>query len=232
MVEVKACGVCVTDLYMYMWEFPVKTPVILGHEFSGVIAELGDDVAEFEVGDRVAVDLVLSCGVCEACVSGRSNLCERRTVIGGAGNVIVNGAFAEYTLVPEEAIGKIPTEMSFDQGAFVEPLGCCIHGVDVSRAGIGDVVVLIGAGPIGLLLLQLIKLVGASQIFAVDMKDERLELAATLGADIVINPSKQDPVGRLRDLTQGKGADVVIEAVGSPIAVRQAVQMVRQGVES
>jgi len=229
LVEVKACGVCMTDLHMYMWEFPVKTPVILGHEFSGVIAELGDNAAEFEVGDRVAVDPALSCGVCEACVSGRNNLCERLTAIGGAGNVIVNGAFAEYTMVPKEAIGKIPAELSFDEGAFVEPLGCCIHGVDVSRAGIGDVVALIGAGPIGLLLLQLIKLVGASQILVVDMKGERLQLAATLGADVVVNPSKGDPVGRLRELTHGKGADVVIEAVGSPITVKQAVQMVKKG---
>jgi len=229
LVEVKACGVCMTDLHMYMWEFPVKTPVILGHEFSGVIAELGDNAVEFEVGDRVAVDPALSCGVCEACVSGRNNLCERLTAIGGAGDVIVNGAFAEYTMVPKEAIGKIPAEISFDEGAFVEPLGCCIHGVDVSSAGIGDVVALIGAGPIGLLLLQLIKLVGASQILVVDMKDERLQLAATLGADVVVNPSKEDPVGRLKELTHGKGADVVIEAVGSPVTVKQAVQMVRKG---
>jgi len=229
LVEVKACGVCMTDLHMYMWEFPVKTPVILGHEFSGVIAELGDNAAEFEIGGRVAVDPALSCGVCEACVSGRNNLCERLTAIGGAGNVIVNGAFAEYTLVPKEAVGKIPREISFDEGAFVEPLGCCIHGVDVSRVGIGDVVALIGAGPIGLLLLQLTKLAGASQILVVDIKDERLQLAATLGADVVINPSKEDPVGRLKELTHGKGADVVIEAVGSPMTVKHAVQMVSKG---
>jgi len=229
LVQVKACGVCMTDLHMYMWEFPVKTPVILGHEFSGIIAELGDGVTELEVGDRVAVDPALSCGVCEACASGRDNLCERLTAIGGAGNVIVNGAYAEYTVVPKEAVGKIPTEISFDEGAFVEPLGCCIHGVDISRAGIGDVVVLIGAGTIGLLLLQLIKLVGASQILVVDMKEERLQLAARLGADVVVNPSKEDPVGRLKELTHGKGADVVIEAVGSPITVKQAIQMVGKG---
>ena len=106
-----------------------------------------------------------------------------------------------------------------------------LHSVDVSRAGIGDVVALIGAGPIGLLLLQLIKLVGASQILVVDMKDERLRLAAMLGADVVVNPSKEDPMGSLKELTRGKGADVVIEAVGSSITVKQATQMVRKGVE-
>lgn len=229
LVKVKACGVCMTDLHMYMWEFPVKTPVILGHEFSGEVSAIGKDVYGVQVGDRVAVDPVLSCSVCDECVSGRDNLCERLMAIGGAGNVIINGAFAEYAWVPQEAIGKIPSEISFDEGAFVEPLGCCIHGIDRSRVKAGETVVLIGAGPIGLLLLQLIRLAGASQIVVMDLKNERLKLAMKLGADLAINPLHEDPLGRLMELTHGKGADLAIEAVGSPATVKQAIQMVKKG---
>jgi L-iditol 2-dehydrogenase len=229
LVRVKACGVCTTDLHMYLWEFPVKTPVILGHEFSGEIVQVGKDVHDLLEGDRVAVDPVLSCGLCNACVAGRDNLCERLRAVGGAGDVIVNGAFAEYTLVPREAVGKIPPRMSFDEGAFVEPLGCCIHGIDESRVRAGETVALIGAGPIGLLLLQLTRAAGAAQIVVADLKDDRLELAKELGADVAVNSSREDLRARLTELTHGEGADLVIEAVGSPLTVKQSVEMVKKG---
>jgi NADPH2:quinone reductase len=214
---------------MYLWEFPVKTPVILGHEFSGEIVEVGKDVQDLQEGDKVAVDPVLSCGLCNACVAGRDNLCERLRAIGGAGDVIVNGAFAEYTLVPREAVGNIPPGMSFDEGALVEPLGCCIHGIDKSRVKAGETVGLIGAGPIGLLLLQLTRAAGAAKIVVADLKDDRLELAKELGADIVVNSSHEDLRARLMELTHGEGADLVIEAVGSPLTVKQSVEMVKKG---
>ena len=229
LVKVKACGVCMTDMHMYLWEFPVKTPVILGHEFSGEVVQVGEDIDDVHIGERVSVDPVLSCGVCDACAAGRDNLCKRVMSVGGAGNVIVNGAFAEYTAVPRLAIGKIPAEISFDQGAFVEPLGCCIHGVDMSRVEVGETVVLVGAGAIGLLLLQLVRQRGASTIITADLKDERLQLAKQLGADHVINPSREDLPTKLMEITHGEGADLVIEAVGSPQTVKQAIQMVKPG---
>jgi len=218
-----------TDLHMYIWEFPVKTPVILGHEFSGEVAQVGKEVHDLREGDRVAVDPVLSCGVCDACIAGRDNLCESLRAIGGAGNIIVNGAFAEYTSVPQEAIGKIPPDMSFEQGAFVEPLACCIHGIDECRIRTGQTAVLIGAGPIGLLLLQLARIAGASTILVVDLKDQRLQLAKHLGADFVVNPSREDLRGRLMEITGGQGADVAIEAVGSLSTVKQALEIVKKG---
>lgn len=229
LIEVKACGVCMTDLHMFTWEFPVKTPVILGHEFSGEVAEVGEDVRDIRAGDRVAVDPVLSCGVCGECVSGRDNLCNNVTSIGGAGNFIKNGAFAEYALVPQEAVSKIPNALSFDQAAFVEPLGCCIHGLDKSGVRHGETVVLIGAGPIGLLLLQLTRLAGASTIIVSDLKDDRLEMAKKLGADELINPLEAGLSGRVKELTEGQGPDVVIECVGSPLTVKEAVQVVKRG---
>jgi len=229
LIAVKACGVCMTDLHMFTWEFPVKTPVILGHEFSGEVVEVGGEVRDIRAGERVAVDPVLSCGVCSECVSGRDNLCKRITSIGGAGNFIKNGAFAEYALVPQQAIGKIPDVLSFDQAAFVEPLGCCIHGLDKSGVKHGETVVLIGAGPIGLLLLQLTRLAGASTIIVSDLKDDRLDFAKKLGADEVVNPLHGGLSERVMDLTQGQGADVVIECVGSPLTVKEAVEIVKRG---
>ena len=229
LVKVRACGVCMTDLHMFTWEFPVQTPVILGHEFSGDIVKIGNGVGGIREGERVAVDPILSCGNCSSCAAGRDNLCTNARSIGGAGNVVMNGAFAEYVSVPVNSIGRIPSTISFDQGAFIEPLGCCVHGLDKSRVKAGETVVLIGAGVNGLLLLQLARLAGASTTIVVDMKPERLDLAKKLGADAVLNPSDSDVTEQVKRLTDHEGADLCIECVGSPSTTKQALKLVKPG---
>jgi NADPH2:quinone reductase len=229
LVKVRACGVCMTDLHMFTWEFPVQTPVILGHEFSGEIVKIGNGVEGLREGDRIAVDPILSCGNCSPCVAGRDNLCGNARSIGGAGNVVINGAFAEFVSVSAKAIGRIPSTMSFEQGAFVEPLGCCIHGLDKSRVKVGEKVILIGAGTIGLLLLQLVRLGGSSLTVVVDVKTDRLNLAKKLGADIVVNPIDSDLTEQVKTLTQNEGVDLCIECVGSPSTTKQALKVVRPG---
>ncbi len=229
LVKVRACGVCMTDLHMFTGEFPVQTPVILGHEFSGEIVKMGSEVRELHNNDRVAVNPVLSCGNCDSCAAGRDNLCRNVTSIGGAGNIVINGAFADYVSVPSRSIERIPSTISFDQGAFIEPLGCCIHGLDKSRIKVGETVIIIGAGTIGLLLLQLVRLAGASSTIIVDMIQDRLNVAKRLGADIVVNPMESDLIEEVKTVTDSKGADLCIECAGSPSAIKQALKLVRTG---
>lgn len=227
LIEVKNCGICTTDLHMYKWEFPVKTPVILGHECSGIVTDRGNDVKELNIGDKVAINPLISCGVCEHCKAGRDNLCKNALAIGGAGKVIVNGAFAEYLRVPWNAAEKIPEDMSFEVGAFIEPVACCIHGIELSKIRIGDSVAILGLGPIGLILLQLAKITGASHLIAIDPVEERRKIAEILGADITVDPTEGECLKYITEKLDG--IDVVIEATGSPKALQQALSMVKRG---
>ena len=229
LIQVSICGICMTDFHMYKWSFPVKTPVILGHELSGRVVDIGSNVTGFSVGDKVAVNPLLTCGACASCRSGRQNLCEHARALGGAGEVIVNGGFARFTNVPFTSVSRIPEDMSFEEGAFVEPVATCSHGVEMSHVRLGDAVVLIGAGAIGLIILQLLRMKGASCIIVSDFIEERRKMAEQLGADLTIDPSVQDDVQVVKESTNGRGADVVIEAVGASSSVLQALKMVKKG---
>jgi len=229
LIKVKACGLCMTDLHMYEWDFPVKTPVILGHEFSGDVVETGKMTTSVSVGDRVAVNPLLSCGACTDCREGRNNLCKTAQAIGGAGNTIVDGALAEYVRTPQSNVLKLPENVSYDAGAFVEPLACCVHGVDLSKIRLGDRVAIVGAGTIGLLILQLVKFRGPSLTMVSEMNATRLHTAGTLGADVTVDPMREDLVQKIMDETEGRGADVVIEAVGSPKSIRDSMRIVKRG---
>jgi len=228
-MKVAYCGVCMTDVHMYTGSFPVKTPIVLGHECSGIVSEVGSEVSRVSVGDRVALNPLINCGRCWYCVSGRTNLCENSLVVGGAGTVIINGAYAEYVKVPEYNVVKYEEDVSLRHAALTEPLACAVHGIELARIRQGDRVVVIGAGPIGLMLTQLAMISGCSQVLVLDLRDDRLEVARRVGASDTINPKKQDPVEAIRKATGGRLADVVIEAVGSPRTVEDAFKYVRKG---
>nr|WP_245698975.1 zinc-dependent alcohol dehydrogenase family protein [Halopelagius longus] len=226
LVEVGACGVCMTDYHMYHGSFDVETPLVLGHESAGTVVDVGDDVRGFERGDRVAMNPVVPCNACSACKRGDTHLCENNTSIGGAGETIIDGAFAEYVRVPAtnvESVGDLP----FREAALAEPLACCVHGADRSGVRQGDSVAIIGAGPIGLMLLQTLSNRGASPIAVSELDPDRRELAAELGADVVVDPAEGDPVEAIRD--EIGEVDAGIEVVGKVPTIEQAHEITAKG---
>lgn len=227
LVEVGACGVCMTDYHMYHGTFAVETPLVLGHESAGTVAAAGDAVSRFDVGDRVAINPTIPCHTCSYCKRGETHLCESNTVIGGAGETILDGAFAEYVRVPATNVEPIG-DLSFERAALAEPLACCVHGADRVDPEQGDSVAIIGAGPIGLLLLQTFRNRGASPIVVSEPDDERRELAAELGADAVVDPDAEDPVAAIRDAADGDVA-VGVEAIGLVPTIEQAHEVTAPG---
>lgn len=225
-VRVGACGVCSTDLHMYHGSYAVDFPVVLGHESAGTVADVGEDVTNFESGDRVAVNPAVPCNDCSYCKRGETNLCDNATALGGAGDEILDGSFAEYVRVPAgnvEHVGDLP----FEQAALAEPLGCCLHAADRSGVAQGDSVAIIGAGPIGLLMLQTLRNRGASPIVVSELDPTRRELAAEMGADIVIDPSEGDPVEIIRE--EVGEVDVGVEVVGLVPTIQQAYDVTAKG---
>lgn len=226
LLEVGACGVCMTDFHMYHGTFTVDTPQVLGHESAGTIVKVGDGVVGFDVGDRVAMNPTVPCNTCSACKRGDTHLCENNTSIGGAGETIMDGAFAEYVRVPAGSVEHIG-DLSFREAALAEPLACCIHGADRSGITQGDSVALIGAGPIGLMLLQTLRNRGASPIAVSELDDDRRELAAEMGADIVVDPADGDPVETIRE--EIGAVDAGIEVVGKVATIEQAHEVTAKG---
>ncbi|GGO00861.1 MULTISPECIES: alcohol dehydrogenase catalytic domain-containing protein [Haloarcula] len=227
LVEVGACSVCMTDYHMYHGTFTAPTPLVLGHESSGTVAEVGADVDTVAVGDRVAINPTVPCNACSYCKRGETHLCENNTSIGGAGETILDGAFAEYVRVPAINVEDIG-EMSFERAALAEPLACCIHGVEQVDLTPGDSVAIVGAGPIGLLLLQSFRNAGASPIVVSELDDERRELASELGADVVVDPDEVDPEVAIPEAAGGK-VDVGAEAIGLVPTIKQANAVTAKG---
>ncbi len=226
LVRTKATGICGTDIHIYKGEWKTNMPIILGHEFSGTVAELGHDVRNLKVGDHVVVEPNVPCGTCHFCrMSERNYFCENLEATG----VTVDGAFAEYVKTKGRNAYRISDALTFDEAALIEPLACCIRGIDQAEIKVGDTVAIIGAGPIGLILLQLVRMAGAWMVIQTDMEETRLELAKKLGADYTVDLGKDDPVEAVNRLTDGYGVDVAIEAVGSPKAITQAMKVARRG---
>ena len=215
-IAVKAAGVCGSDLHIYHDEMktPLEVPVVIGHEFSGEIAEVGSEVEQFNIGNRVTVvPNIWTCGKCKYCRSGYINLCGTRRVIGYSHN----GAFAEYCTVPANCLYRLPENVDFIGGALSEPLACCTNGV-IDQTGIsaGDFVVITGPGAIGLLTLQLAKAEGGIvAVCGVSGDEERLNLAKELGADYTIRVDEVDAIEMVKDFTEGYGADVTLECSGA-----------------
>lgn len=226
LVEIGACGVCKTDYHIYHGTFPVETPVVLGHESTGEVVGVGEGVTAVEVGTRVALNPAGNCGHCRYCKRGQPNQCDNMLVTGGAGEVVRDGSFAEYIAVPQgmvEPVGDLP----YREAALAEPYGCCIHGVDRSGMRSGDSVALVGAGPIGLLLLQEFRTRGAGRIVVSEPDDDRRALARDLGADGVVDPTEVDPVDAVRE--QLGVVDVAVEVVGTPETIEQTHAMTSKG---
>jgi L-iditol 2-dehydrogenase len=230
LVEVKFCGICGSEPHMYHGQLTLlaRPPVILGHEWSGEIVEVGERVQGFAVGDRVTCETAAeTCGVCALCRSGSYNVCPERRAFGFA----VDGAFTKYVKAKYHRLHHIPGSVSYEAAAMTEPICVAYNAVaEKSRIRPGDLVVIIGPGPVGLFALQVAKLSGAGTIVVTgtDRDRKRLALAKSLGADITIDVSVQDPVQAVRGLGDGLGANLVIDCAGVPPAIRQSLQVVRQ----
>lgn len=228
-IKVHSAGLCGTDLHIYKDEFRSWPPVVLGHEVSGEVDEVGPGLTEFSPGDRVTTETYFStCGVCRYCRSGHANLCLERRSIGSA----VNGGFTQYLVVPEANIHRLPPNVSYEAGALTEPLACVVHGVFLIEPTVaaGDLAVIAGPGTIGLLTLQVVKAAGATVIVLGTNSDEqRLVLAKKLGADHAVNIEQRDPSTLVQDLSIGRlGADVVYECSGAGPAAAQLLDLVRR----
>ncbi|MCD8217632.1 MAG: zinc-dependent alcohol dehydrogenase family protein [Clostridiales bacterium] len=228
LVKVAACGVCGTDVHIYHGDkgsAAVKPPVVLGHEFAGIIEAVGSEVEEFAAGDHVTVDPNIYCGKCYYCRIGKKQLCTGLYAIG----VNRDGGFADYCYVPQGQCYKLKKEIPLAHGAMAEPLACCIHGID--RAGIrsGDTVCVIGGGAIGLLMVQLAKLAGASAVLLSEPVELRRSIGLELGADAAIDPVRESLGDRIREILGMEGVDVVIECVGNAIAAQQAFEIAHRG---
>jgi len=228
LVRVKSVGICGSDAHAFEGKSKRRIPpLILGHEFAGIVADVGTRVHDFQNGDRVVVEPTISCGVCEPCSNGRTNICVEIRFIG----LHIPGAFAEYIAVPARKCYKLPDNVSFDEAALVEPLSVATHAVNMTPTRVGDNLLIIGSGVIGLLILQVAKHRVGGNVFVSDLIDYRLDLAKRLGANAVIDSGKEDVTKRVRELTNGKGVDAVIEAVGVQDTLQQGLTVVKKGGE-
>jgi len=228
LVKVKAATTCGTDLKIYQRGYVEKIitlPTVFGHEWAGEVAETGKGLEWPTVGMRVRAGNSAPCLHCFMCQRGKYNLCENM--------IWLWGAYAEYVKVPARMtlvnMQEVPHDVSYGEAAVTEPLACVLHGAEEARIGLGDRVAIVGAGPIGLLHLLIAKKLGAEKVMMVDLVDERLDVAAKLGADETINAGREDVVESVRRMTAGYGADVVVEAIGLPATWEQALKLVRKG---
>ena len=231
LVRVKACGICGSDIHGMDGSSGRRVPpVIMGHEASGVVERVGDAVREVVAGDRVTFDSTVFCGECGYCEAGQVNLCANRQVMGvSCAEFKRDGAFAELVSVPAHILHKLPEGLSFEEAAFAEPVGVALHAVRRVSPQAGETAVVVGAGLIGLLVVQALKRAGCGQVIAVDLDRERLALAQTLGASAGYHAKDDDVVGAVAAATKGEGADLVMEVVGAPATVQLAISVARKG---
>jgi L-iditol 2-dehydrogenase len=205
-------------------------PVIMGHEASGIIAEVGDNVTSWKIGDRVTFDSTVYCGTCHFCTQGQINLCDRRRVLGvSCDEYCRNGAFAEYIAIPQHILYRLPDSVSFSAGAMTEPLSIAVHAARRGCSVAGDTALVVGTGMIGLMIVQVLRANGCESIIAVDPDANRLQLAKTLGANVILPADQQQVIDTCLQVTQGRGADVAFEAVGITPAINTAVSALRKG---
>jgi L-iditol 2-dehydrogenase len=231
LVEVAACGICGSDVHGYDGSSGRRIPpLVMGHEAAGIVAEVGEAVSRFAVGDRVTFDSTVYCGACDYCLSGQINLCDNRQVVGvSTPDFRRAGAFAEFVAVPEHIVYRLPDELSFAEAAMLEAVSVALHAVAVSEVKGGETALVIGAGMIGLLILQAARTAGVSRILVADVDSSRLKLAEESGADATILASGSEMVEKVLSLTNGRGVDLVLEAVGRDETVSAAVDAVRKG---
>jgi L-iditol 2-dehydrogenase len=231
LVAVKACGICGSDVHgMDGSTGRRRPPIIMGHEAAGVITRAGSAVKGWATGDRVTFDSTIYCGRCEFCRRGLINLCDHRRVLGvSCEDYRQNGAFAEFVAVPQHILYGLPKGLTFEQAALVEPFAIALHAVRRCPPALNAAVVVIGAGMIGLALVQALRQTGCGRLIVVDIAAERLSLAAKVGATHCLNSGGGDPQKAIQDLTHGLGADTAFEAVGLSATVDLALRCVRKG---
>lgn len=229
LIEVKGVSVCGSDLHIYNDAHPYWPPVTLGHEFSGVIVDMGKNVKGWRAGDRIVSETRTgSCGVCYTCQSGYPQVCEQKRAYG----IGVNGAFAKYVVGPARLLHRLPDNIAFETAAAIEPAAICVSAL-LERCTLmaGDAVLITGPGPVGLISLMLAKAGGARMVGITgrtSAEEIRFKKAAELGADFIINTDKEDPVQTVLERTHGLGVDILVETSGGEKAISQAFEMVRR----
>ncbi len=231
LIQVAACGICGSDVHGYDGASGRRIPpIVMGHEAAGVVAGTGAEVRNFKVGDRVTFDSTVFCGRCAYCLRGQVNLCDDRQVVGvSCGEYRRAGAFAEYVTVPEHIVYRLPEGLSFAEAAMLEAVAVALHAVKVSEVRGGETALVIGAGMIGLLVLQAARAAGCKNVFVADIDASRLDRAAALGAERTLNLSGAELSNEIVRLTGGRGVDLVLEAVGRNETVKTSIECVRKG---
>lgn len=227
-VKNMACGVCGTDVHIYHGEpgsAEVIPPVVLGHEYAGEVVKVGADVTTLRPGDHVTIDPNIYCGNCEFCRDGKKQLCSGMEAIG----VTRDGGFAQYSLIPAAQAFLLHPEVPFEYGAMAEPVACCLHGIDLAGIQAGQTVCVVGGGAIGLLMVQLARLSGASTVVLCEPNEKRRETGLALSADFALDPTEEDSYETFLRQIGGLGADVVIECAGNNAAVTSAFRFAKRG---
>ena len=230
LVKVQAAAICGTDVHIYQWnEYAsarIKLPLLFGHEYAAEVVEVGKNVTNFKKGDRVAAETHVPCGHCYQCTTGLQHICTNMKILG----VHVDGAFAEYAVLPAVCAWKLDAAISYEIGATMEPFGIGVHALSKTKPA-GKKVIVFGCGPIGIYAQMVAKLSGAEYVVGVDLTQERLDLAKKMGTDFVINARERDVVEEVARLTRRTGLDIVIELTGNKVVANDAAKTLRRGGE-
>ncbi len=231
LIQVKACGICGSDVHGYDGSTGRRIPpLVMGHEAAGEVVKVGPAVRSFKPGDRVTFDSTISCRACQFCLRGEVNLCDSRQVLGvSCVDYRRHGAFADFVAVPEHIVYTLPASFPYERAALIEAVSIGMHSVKISGIAPGSAAVVIGAGMIGLLTIQILRYLACSPVLAVDVDEERLSLARQLGAEHTFLGTDNDIAERLKRITNGQGPDYAFEAVGSQSSVVTAIESVRRG---
>lgn len=231
LIRVKACGICGSDVHgMDGSSGRRQPPIVMGHEAAGVIAACGPRATEWKPGDRVTFDSTVYCGSCWYCRRGEINLCDQRRVLGvSCDDYRQHGAFAEYVAVPAHILYALPEAVSYEQAAMVEALSIAVHAVGRSGLRINDSAVVVGAGMIGLLVIQVLRAAGCGLLAAVDIDETKLQMARQFGADRIFKAESPNLVSQLKELTDGRGMDLAFEVVGISDSVQTVLASLRKG---
>ena len=231
LIQVKACGICGSDVHGYDGSTGRRIPpIIMGHEAAGIVVRVGSDVSTVGVGDRVTFDSTVSCGTCSFCRTGDVNLCDSRQVLGvSCGDYRRNGAFAEYIAVPAHIVYALPVTFPFEKASLIEAVSIAVHAAKITEIRPGSSAAVIGAGMIGVLAVQAFRQYGCGKVFAVDLEQNKLDVARRLGADETFLATDPELTHKLSQSAGGQGIDIVVDAVGTQNSIATAIKVVRRG---